>query len=191
MDLDQYYDFDSILAEHTKVPCIALCDFEKDVNLLGDETPVSRNTRIELPYWVAKPLAQYTSPSEGNLIVVEMPKTYGTRVRNMLLASPESVDFRSLSGYYYEFGVKLIEFLIDDQLPHIIDKAFKQRLKSIMNYSQSSGSTIGIEFIQRLDETEKDLYRLGQQSASDFRKWLDRAIYKIKNVDIASNRSFT
>lgn len=25
-----------------------------------------------------------------------------------------------------------------------------------MNYSQSSGSTIGIEFIQRLDETEKD-----------------------------------
>lgn len=51
-----------------------------------------------------------------------MPKTYGTRVRNMLLASPESVDFRSLSGYYYEFGVKLIEFLIDDQLPHIIDK---------------------------------------------------------------------
>ncbi|KAG1176104.1 hypothetical protein G6F70_000068 [Rhizopus microsporus] len=99
---------------------------------------VSRNTRIELPYWVAKPLAQYTSPSEGNLIVVEMPKTYGTRVRNMLLASPESVDFRSLSGYYYEFG------------------AFKQRLKSIMNYSQSSGSTIGIEFIQRLDETEKD-----------------------------------
>lgn len=28
-----------------------------------------------------------------------------------------------------------------------------------MNYSQSSGSTIGIEFIQRLDETEKDCKR--------------------------------
>lgn len=64
-----------------------------------------------------------------------MPKTYGTRVRNMLLASPESVDFRSLSGYYYEFGVKLIEFLIDDQLPHIIDKVSYNNAFAFCMYS--------------------------------------------------------
>lgn len=53
----------------------------------------------------------------------------------MLLASPESVDFRSLSGYYYEFGVKLIEFLIDDQLPHIIDKVSYNNAFAFCMYS--------------------------------------------------------
>ncbi|EIE76212.1 hypothetical protein RO3G_00916 [Rhizopus delemar RA 99-880] len=151
MELDDYYNIDDILAEHTKVPCTVLYDFEKEANLSGDEVAVPRNTRVELPYWVAKPLAQYT-----NLIAIEIPRTYGTKVRNMLVASPESVDFRSLGAYFYEFGVKLVDFVVDEKLPGILEKAFKQRIKGIMNYSQSSGSTVGQDFIQKLDETEKD-----------------------------------
>ncbi|CAO3674875.1 unnamed protein product [Rhizopus stolonifer] len=117
---------------------------------------VPRNTRVELPYWIAKPLAQYTTPRRENLIVIEMPKTYGTKVRNMLVASPESVDFRSLGPYFYEFGVKLVTFVEDQDLPGVLQKAFKKRIKNIMNYSQSSGSLVGQEFIQKLDHTEKD-----------------------------------
>ncbi|KAG0739132.1 hypothetical protein G6F57_011751 [Rhizopus arrhizus] len=159
MELDDYYNIDDILAEHTKVPCTVLYDFEKEANLSGDEVAVPRNTRVELPYWVAKPLAQYT-----NLIAIEIPRTYGTKVRNMLVASPESVDFRSLGAYFYEFGVKLVDFVVDEKLPGILEKAFKQRIKGIMNYSQSSGSTVGQDFIQKLDETEKDCKCINQGS---------------------------
>ncbi|KAG1471898.1 hypothetical protein G6F56_001848 [Rhizopus delemar] len=122
MELDDYYNIDNILAEHTKVPCTVLCDFDQKANLSGDDVAVPRNTRVELPYWIAKPLAQYTTPRRENLIVIEMPKTYGTKVRNMLVASPESVDFRSLGPYFYEFGVKLVTFIEDQELPGVLQK---------------------------------------------------------------------
>lgn len=70
-----------------------------------------------------------------NLIAIEIPRTYGTKVRNMLVASPESVDFRSLGAYFYEFGVKLVDFVVDEKLPGILEKVmWKKGLKSALVY---------------------------------------------------------
>ncbi|CAO3643384.1 unnamed protein product [Mucor hiemalis] len=159
MELDEYYNIDSILAEQS----------------------VNRNQRFELPYWMAKPLAQYTS-----LISIELPKTFGTRVRNALDASPTSVDFRLLCPYFYLFGVKLLDLVVDDSLSKILKEAFKERLRDIMNYSQTLGASTGQEFLHKLDETEKEIYKAGQESALHFRQWRDRSIHQIKTADINS-----
>ncbi|KAI9357408.1 hypothetical protein BD770DRAFT_388660 [Pilaira anomala] len=186
MELDEYYSIDSILAEQTKIPCTALIDYSAEVNLMGDGQPVTRNQRFELPYWIAKPLAQYTLPNDSSLILIELPKTFGTRVRNVLDASPTNVDFRLLCPYFYLFGVKLLDLVVDDSLSKVLKEAFKERLKDIMNYSQTLGASSGQEFLQKLDETEKEIYRAGQESALHFRQWRDRSIHQIKTVDINS-----
>lgn len=56
------------------------------------------------------------------LVELEIPRTYGNRVRNSLDASPTAVDFRILCPYFYHFGMKLLSLVLDDQLPAIMEK---------------------------------------------------------------------
>lgn len=184
MELDEYYNIDSILAEQTRIPCTALHEYSAGANLTGDGQPVNRNQRFELPYWQAKPLAQYTLTNSDSLISIELPKTFGTRVRNALDASPTSVDFRLLCPYFYLFGVKLLDLVVDEALSKVLKEAFKERLRDIMNYSQTLGASTGQEFLHKLDETEKEIYKAGQESALHFRQWRDRSIHQIKTADI-------
>ncbi|KAI8065342.1 uncharacterized protein B0P05DRAFT_213927 [Gilbertella persicaria] len=184
MELDEYYDIDSILAEHTKLPCIPQHDFKKETNLRGDDTEVNHGSRVELPYWIAKPLAQYTLPGNVSLISIELPKIYGTKVRNVLDVSATSVDFKMLCPYFYLFGIKLLDLVVDDSLAGVLEKAFRSRLREIMDYSQTTGSATGQIFLQKLDETEKELFKAGQESAANFRRWRDRAIHHIKVADL-------
>ncbi|KAI8884893.1 GINS complex, Psf3 component [Backusella circina FSU 941] len=185
MENDEYYDIDCILAEQTKIPCTALIDFSQEINLTGDGSVVEHNSRIELPYWVAKPLAQITLPDESSLISIELPKMYGTKVRNVLDADPMTVDYRILCPYFYLFGLKLLEFIVDEALPGILEKAFKDRMLNIMNFAQTSGHVIvGNEFIQKLDETEKELYKLGQESFTKIRQWRKNKQRRIRTIDL-------
>ena len=89
-------------------------------------------------------------------MTIELPRAYGTRVRNSLDASPTSIDFRQVSPYFYQFGTKLYDLIIDDQLPATLEKAFKARLKEIMNISLTGSTNVGQDFLQKLDETEKE-----------------------------------
>lgn len=57
---------------------------------------------------------------DNSLISIELPKTFGTRVRNALDASPTSVDFRLLCPYFYLFGVKLLDLVVDDSLSKVL-----------------------------------------------------------------------
>ncbi|KAG0174706.1 DNA replication protein [Apophysomyces sp. BC1015] len=157
MENDEYYDIDSILAEHTKLPCIFLHDVDAEANVQGDDSiQIRANTRIELPYWMAKTLAQFTLPNGEKLLTVEIPKTYGRRVRNALAASALNVDFRVLCPYFYTFGTKLVELVMDEDLAPTLSEAFKTRLKEIMDFSQSGVNVVGQDFLQKLDETENE-----------------------------------
>ncbi|KAI8393938.1 uncharacterized protein BYT42DRAFT_552775 [Radiomyces spectabilis] len=184
MDSNEYYNIDSILAEHTRIPCIFLHNISADVNLTGDGTEITRQSRLELPFWLVKPFAEFTLPDNSQLISLEIPKAYGTRVRNVLEAGPTNVDFRLLCPYFYLFGMKLLKLVVDDSLAAILEKAFKTRIKEIMDYSQTGTASLGHEFLQKLDETEKELFKAGQESAHHLRLWRNRSFYHLRSVDI-------
>ncbi|KAI7856692.1 putative DNA replication complex GINS protein psf3 [Circinella umbellata] len=184
MNNDEYYDIDSILAEHSKIPCIFLHDIDASVNLSGDGNEIAANSRVELPFWMAKVLAQYRLPNGENLVTIELPRAYGTRVRNSLDASPTSIDFRQVSPYFYQFGTKLYDLIIDDQLPATLEKTFKARLKEIMNISLTGSTNVGQDFLQKLDETEKELFKAGQESTAESRKWRHRRRQQLKPVSL-------
>ncbi|KAI9316058.1 hypothetical protein BX666DRAFT_289833 [Dichotomocladium elegans] len=189
MDNDEYYDIDSILAESIKIPCIFLHSLEGSLNLTGDGTEVAQNSRIELPFWLAKPLARYTLPNDDYIIKLELPRPYGYRVRNNLDASPTAVDFRLLCPYFYLFGRKLVDLIEDKRLPTILEKTFKTRLREVMDYTQTGSTTVNQDFLQRLDETEKELFKAGQESATQVKSWRNRALGRLRAVDISSRQS--
>ncbi|CEP07521.1 hypothetical protein [Parasitella parasitica] len=172
MELDEYYSIDSILAEQ---------QVDKEANLNGDQSEIKRGSRMELPYWVARPLAQFTS-----LISIELPKIYGTKVRNALDAGATNVDFKMLCPYFYLFGRKLLDLVVDDSLTGVLERAFKHRLRDVMDYSQSAGSATGHPFELKLDETEKELYRVGQESTKQFIQWRDRSAKHIQSVELGA-----
>jgi GINS complex subunit 3 len=61
-------------------------------------------------------------------MTVELPKTYGSNVRNALQASPTTVDFKSLCPYFFAFGAKLLELVVDIQLPSVLEKVTTQTI---------------------------------------------------------------
>ncbi|KAI7872835.1 hypothetical protein BDF14DRAFT_1749232 [Spinellus fusiger] len=184
MENDEYYDIDSILAENIKIPCTLNHDFGPNVNLSGLGTESKKASHLELPFWMAKPMAQLTLPSTGeNLIALAIPRSYGRRIRNNLNASPTHVDLHSACPYFYLFGTKLVDTVLDDTLGPLMQKTYKARLREIMDHSQT-GAVAGQEFIQKLDETEKELYKLGLDSANQLRQWETRSSNPLRQVDI-------
>ncbi|KAI9308431.1 DNA replication complex GINS protein psf3 [Cunninghamella echinulata] len=179
MEDDEYYDIDSILAEHTKMPCVIQRDIDAETNLSGDGTDLPRGSRVELPFWLSKALAQLTLEGNETMIQIELPKAFGMRVRNALDASPTAVDYRLLCPFFYIFGHKLLDLLVVPELAPVLENAFKLRLRSIMDYSQSGAGNIGQEFLQKLDETEKELFKSSQDSASQLRQWYNKKVYRL------------
>ncbi|ORX54024.1 GINS complex, Psf3 component [Hesseltinella vesiculosa] len=184
MENDEYYDVDSILAEYTKIPCIFQHTIGAQVNLTGDETEVPKGTRLEMPFWLSKALLQLTVEDQETLIQMELPKAFGNRVRNALDASPMSVDYRLLCPFFYIFGHKLLEVVEVPELATVLESSFKIRLRGIMNYSQSGVSSMGQDFLQRLDETEKELFKSGQESSSQLRQWYSQKLLLLNNHTI-------
>ncbi|KAI8991644.1 hypothetical protein BDF20DRAFT_845675 [Mycotypha africana] len=188
MDLDDYYNLDFILAEQTRIPCIALQDFDERANLTGDKTKVKKNSKIEMPFWMAKPLGIFVAREHETLLTMLLPRMYGTKMRNALAAGASSVDLRSICPYYYIFACQVLGALEDEQLPDILEKAFLIRLRDIMDFSKTEGSTLGHEFVRKLDETEMGLFRVGKASAAQARRWEERNINSINAFDLKARR---
>lgn len=61
--------------------------------------------------------------TQKNLVNIELPKGYGIRVRNDILAGPASVRLRDFSYYYFELGFRISELLNDENLLGILRMA--------------------------------------------------------------------
>ncbi|ORY92020.1 hypothetical protein BCR43DRAFT_497658 [Syncephalastrum racemosum] len=172
MENDEYYDIDIILAEQNKVPCIFQVAIDAEVNVLGDHSQVTAESKHELPYWLAKPLAQYKLPSTGEILInVEVPKSFSPRVRNSIEASATSADLNSLCPYFYLFGYRIVNLMFDKELHELLYKAFRLRIKDVMDYSETGTARYGTEFLYKIDETEKELFMIGQKHSSDLKHW--------------------
>ncbi|OZJ04971.1 hypothetical protein BZG36_01769 [Bifiguratus adelaidae] len=160
----EYYDIDAILSEQQRVPCTFKYSIPNHAFLEGGEQQgdLKSGTRAELPFWIAANLAaadltsSSTTSSEASLIELQVPKHYGSKVRNALDASPVSIDCKALSRYYFSFGQKLVSLIVADELTRSLREAFQARLSAIMNHAMIGTSMGEADFLQMLDETEID-----------------------------------
>ena len=124
-----FLDIDEILSEEERIPCI----FNIDASNLGylDSTnnlpDLPAHSKVELPLWLASTL------SDKNMIEIELPKHYGSRIREDIMAGATAVPLREYSFYYFEVGWKLSRLMRDADLRKTLRTAFTgERYKALM-----------------------------------------------------------
>ena len=170
-----YFDISDILCEEERVP-VTFSTKAKHIGYLVEGShgkDVEQGTKVELPYWLAKPLAEKRYAS------FEMPHYYNLRFRNSILADAKHADLRNFCQVYYQLGVRLgpwlnvrnVDVYDKRNLADDIMNILTERFHSILEHSQNSQNDDNTNFTNRLSATELQFYWEGYASAGDYLRW--------------------
>lgn len=169
-----YYDIDDILADSEKVPC----RFTLTVPGLGylegsPGKPIEKDTKVELPMWLAEVLATSLVLAETDDSFVELlqPEFLGPKVLNAIRADPNSVDLHTIASNYYRLTEKWLALFNDAELVEVAMAMLKERSVEIDNYASNTLKHMNSNFLYSLDEFEKALYRATYDSKKQMRAW--------------------
>ncbi|RMZ85121.1 hypothetical protein DV738_g384, partial [Chaetothyriales sp. CBS 135597] len=165
-----YYDPDSILTTHTKVPCtfnlsvpglgylaatatnaaINPSDSSASPSPAGQisatgATALASGTTIPLPLWLGTLLAVSNASNLDSdpFVSLDFPAALSTSVLNALKADPVSVDVRAQSPHFYDLGTRLLELFEEDELVDVLSDTFKARAAKLADYA-SHGSALAV-----------------------------------------------
>ncbi|KAK3086510.1 hypothetical protein FSP39_019418 [Pinctada imbricata] len=190
MSLDNannYFSIDDILATQQRVPC----KVEMPLYRLGyldssnEGEHLRPGTKIEMPYWMARALCG----RRRNIVSVELPKSYKEGYREILTADPTVVDLHKLGPYFYRFGSELLKFEVPDtpDISKSLLQAFQGRIRKIMDSSQNAFHEDTTKLTEKLDETERILFKAGQCGLNDFQRWETRKTEKLTTSEMVRN----
>ncbi len=155
-----YLDLDTILSEEERVPCV----FQFEVAYLGflnpndneDSESLPKSSKVELPVWLA------TSLANTNVVTIEAPKHFGTKMRDEIRAGAESINLKEFSYYFFEVGLKLCRVNQDSSLLGALRIAFSgDRFKNLLVHCMSMMFEDSTEFAQALTSTELKIFNIG------------------------------
>ncbi|ORZ09314.1 hypothetical protein BCR41DRAFT_424122 [Lobosporangium transversale] len=179
--MEDYYDIDSILAEDQNVKCV----FQRDVPGLswlegGHGDTLRAGSRIDIPFWMAREIVDHP---EGTVPMdIETPEFFGPKVRNGLRAEATVVDLTKLCPSFFRFGIHFLQLMDDPQLAKVLEEAFKVRLQLTMDHTQSGGNNNSTEYLSRLDDTERELYKAGLESSASVHQWNQQSFGRIRSA---------
>lgn len=94
------------------------------------EEYLPKDTELELPLWLAQSLR------EKNMVELQLPKHYRTKMRDAITAGAASVDLREYSFYFYDVGIRLSRLLRDEDLLRTLRRAFcGERFRDLLVHS--------------------------------------------------------
>lgn len=174
-------DIDEILAEEERIPCVFQVD-AKDLGFLDTSIQVSdlpMHSKVDLPLWLAQNLV------DKNMVELEIPKYFGPRMRDEIMAGPSAIKLKDFSFYFYDVGMKLCRILRDTDLQRTLRIAFSsERFKALMVRSLSTSQEDVSDFTQQLLSTELTLFNSGYKAACDISHWRSRQTSVIKEASI-------
>lgn len=206
-----YYDIEEILYEDERVPCVfntdainlgyldpgrmdddleegcKVCSYRhalcSPVRVLSQCLPVSFcnpvvGVQVDLPLWMAGTLAA------RNMVAVQQPPCFSSKVRNQLSADPGSVKLRDKNPYYYELGMELSALANDGSLPSTLRKVLATRFSSIFDRSTNSRNEDTTLMMRDLTNMERTLFEAGYESASTLYRWKTRQLTRLATADI-------
>lgn len=168
---ENYFSIDDILASQQRVPV----QVEMPVYRLGFLNPSSNEEhlqpglKMELPFWLAKVLGS----RKRQIVVADLPRCYKEVQRDILSADANVVDLYKMEPYYYTMGLKLLCFdhLERQDLSRSLLETFLNRFRKIMDHSQNAYQMDTYSLTCKLDETERRLFKLGQQCTMQLERW--------------------
>ncbi|PVH99010.1 DNA replication complex GINS protein PSF3 [Periconia macrospinosa] len=170
-----YYDVDAILTDAQKVPCT----FELTVpglgylegNMSGD---MKQGSKVELPLWLGEMLALSQSLNTSSLVTLDHPSALAPRVLNALKADPKTVDLRAQAQHFYNLGARILELFDEEEMIDVLSDTYKTRAAVIADQANNVRGALGegADFLKKLDENERELFRAAHDSAKSVRTWM-------------------
>ncbi|XP_069113017.1 DNA replication complex GINS protein PSF3-like [Argopecten irradians] len=181
---ENYFSIDDILSTQERLPCTV----EMTIYRMGymDSSSESEDllpgTKMEMPFWMARALCS----RKRHIVSVEIPKQYKESYREILTADATVVDLHKLGPFYYNYGCQLLRFELPDSgdISKCLLKTFQTRLRRIMDSSQNALNEDTTRLTEKLDESERLLFKAGQQGLNDFYKWETRQIEKLTTSEM-------
>jgi GINS complex subunit 3 len=188
--MSRYLDIDLILSEEERLPVT----FSIEALHLGHLDPSSvpadggdtlpALTRTELPLWLAQAMAS------KNMVKMELPKHFGNKMRDEIMAGAAKIGLREYSHYFYEVGLHLYKATRDQDLLTILRKAFfGDRFRPLMIQSLTNYHDDVAEYVQTLTASELLIFNEGQKAASDLRLWRSRRASVLQKATILKRGS--
>ena len=182
---EDYLDIDDILATEQRVPV----EFVATVYRLGflnsssTEGDLNEGLTMELPFWLAKRLATRTT-NRLPIVSIDLPSCYNKKQRDILSADANVVDLYGKEPYYYLLGLKLVQcnHMESMDLSQSLLETFLNRFRKIMDHSQNSFQADTYTTTCKLDETERHLFKAGQDSADKMEKWGRGKSHKLRSL---------
>ena len=79
---------------------------------------------------------------------------------------------------------KIVAFFI---MPHFLFQTFQTRFRKVMDSSQNSYNEDTTKLTQKLDESERLLFKAGQLGLNDFMRWETRETEKLSTSEMVRN----
>ncbi|KAG0287149.1 DNA replication protein, partial [Dissophora globulifera] len=114
---------------------------------------------------------------------IETPEFFGPKVRNGLRANAAMVDLPKLCPSFFRFGTHFLQLIDDPALARVLEEAFKSRLQMTMDHTQSGGTSNSTDYLNRLDETERELYKAGLESSASVHQWNQQSFGRIRSAN--------
>lgn len=92
-----------------------------------------------------------------------------------------------LFSFYHSSGSKNLKFLGVSYFCLFFLKTFQGRLRKIMDSSQNCFNEDTSKLVEKLDESERILFKEGQQALNDFQCWETRKTEKLKTSEMVKN----
>jgi len=180
-----YFCLHDIVATQEKVSS----KFDVKVHKLGFLDPstggddILPNTKLDLPFWLAQGLKR------RHVVQVDIPKVYREGYRDILQADATVIDLHKYGPKYYDFGSYLAKMGHDDseEIGKCLIQCFKERVKKIMDSSYNQMHSSSSDFVQKLDDSEKDVFKTGQVTSKNFEDWQNRDLEKITMSELVHN----
>ncbi|CCK72627.1 DNA replication protein PSF3 KNAG_0K02640 [Huiozyma naganishii CBS 8797] len=194
-----YFDVDDVLADAVEVPCKFQLEVAQVGFLAGQPgESVARNSKLELPLWLARILAivgagDGEGDGDGDTPFVELlpPDTFAARVMNAVKADPVALDLHAVSPYFYALAVKWVNLFSDAELGETVARLLLARAQEINSNaanvtlvertlddlagplaSRQNGVHHSSPFMLTMDEWEKTVYKEAHEAYRDSKKWL-------------------
>mmetsp|Transcript_29273 Transcript_29273/g.57472 ORF Transcript_29273/g.57472 Transcript_29273/m.57472 type:complete len:189 (-) Transcript_29273:172-738(-) len=158
-----YYEIDDIVAEDEQIPCIFNVD-AVDLGYLDENSndeDIKKDSKIPLPFWLTQVLAT------RNMVTPTLPKCFGNRFRESLLADPKVVDLNDENEYFYELGAKLVVLARDPDIADMLKRSLASRYQEIIKRDHTYRSIDFTQFTSRLTNMEMRLMNSIQEGVKN------------------------
>jgi GINS complex subunit 3 len=127
---------------------------------------------LELPLWLAELLAiSGISPeSQTSFISLLTPSFFTPKVLNALKSDPVSLDLNAQCPVYYRMAQRWLSIFGDPELAEVVSETLRARAVSIFDHAHNINAGGG-DFLFKLDEFEKNLYKATHDSSKELKKW--------------------